>query len=234
MKRYLVSMLGAALLAAVLAPLPAAAQKIEVLWLGQSAVRITSTTGKVVMIDPYLIRNPKTPKKWKDLKALGKIDVILITHGHFDHTADVGALAKLVAERLEPEGGALLHIAGTHVAGDLAGLLAKAGFTVRRAVIYEAREADCISAELISMIEAGGIDVALFFSPRTAKSFVTLAFEAGVSSACEGVTALCLSAAVAREAETIAWNEVRVAAHPDLDGLLALIDEFRRDAGLGA
>ena len=40
--------------------------------------------------------------------------------------------------------------------------------------------------------------------------------------------------AVAREAETIAWNEVRVAAHPDLDGLLALIDEFRRDAGLGA
>ena len=147
---------------------------------------------------------------------------------------DVGALARLVAERLEPEGGALLHIAGTHVAGDLAGLLAKAGFTVRRAVIYEAREADCISAELISMIEAGGIDVALFFSPRTAKSFVTLAFEAGVSSACEGVTALCLSAAVAREAETIAWNEVRVAAHPDLDGLLALIDEFRRDAGLGA
>ncbi|MCH8098612.1 MAG: uroporphyrinogen-III synthase [Proteobacteria bacterium] len=147
---------------------------------------------------------------------------------------DVGALARLVAERLEPKGGALLHIAGTHVAGDLAGLLAKAGFTVRRAVIYEAREADCISAELISMIEAGGIDVALFFSPRTAKSFVTLAFEAGVSSACEGVTALCLSAAVAREAETIAWNEVRVAAHPDLDGLLALIDEFRRDAGLGA
>lgn len=147
---------------------------------------------------------------------------------------DVGALARLVAERLEPKGGALLHIAGTHVAGDLAGLLAKAGFTVRRAVIYQAREADCISAELISMIEAGGIDVALFFSPRTAKSFVTLAFEAGVSSACEGVTALCLSAAVAREAETIAWNEVRVAAHPDLDGLLALIDEFRRDAGLGA
>ncbi len=149
-------------------------------------------------------------------------------------TGDVDALAKLVVERLEPKGGVLLHIAGTHVAGDLAGLLAKSGFTVRRAVIYQAREADCISAELIAMIEAGGIDVALFFSPRTAKSFVTLAFEAGVSSACEGVVALCLSAAVAREAGTIAWNEVRVASHPDLDGLLALIDEYRRDAGAGA
>ena len=149
-------------------------------------------------------------------------------------TGDVDALAKLVVERLDPKGGALLHVAGTHVAGDLAGLLAKAGFTVRRAVLYEARKADCISPELISMFEAGGIDVALFFSPRTAKSFVTLALEAGVTPACEGVTALCLSAAVAREAETIAWNEVRVASHPDLDGVLALIDEFRGDAGAGA
>ena len=147
---------------------------------------------------------------------------------------DVDALAKLVVERLDPKGGALLHVSGTHVAGDLAGLLATAGFKVRRAVIYEARKSDCISAELISMIEAGGIDVALFFSPRTAKSFVTLARKAGVTPACEGVTALCLSAAVAREAEAIAWNEVRVASHPDLDGVLALIDEFRRDAGVGA
>ncbi|MCH7711602.1 MAG: uroporphyrinogen-III synthase [Proteobacteria bacterium] len=146
---------------------------------------------------------------------------------------DIDALARLVAERLDPNRGALLHIAGTDVAGDLAGLLEKAGFTVRRAVVYRAREADRISAELIGMIAAGGIDIALFFSPRTAKSFVTLALEAGVSSACEGVTALCLSAAVAREAGAIAWNEVRVAAHPDLDGLLALIDEFRGDAGGG-
>jgi uroporphyrinogen-III synthase len=147
---------------------------------------------------------------------------------------DIDALAKLVAERLDPAGGALLHIAGTHVAGDLAGLLAKSGFTVRRAVIYEARKADCISPELIAMIEAGGIDMALFFSPRTAKSFVTLALEAGVAPACEGVAALCLSAAVARQAGAIAWYEVRVAPSPDLKGLLALIDEFRRDAGAGA
>ncbi len=104
MKRALVSMLGAALLALVLAPMPAAAQKAEVLWLGQAAVRITSTTGKVVMIDPSLRKHPKTPKKWKDLKALGKIDVILITHGHFDHTADVGALAKMTGAQVVGSG----------------------------------------------------------------------------------------------------------------------------------
>ncbi|MHA1536841.1 MAG: metal-dependent hydrolase [Alphaproteobacteria bacterium] len=112
MKRNLVSMLGAALLAAVLAPLPAAAQKAEVLWLGQASVRITSTTGKVIMIDPFLRKNPKTPKKWKDLKALGGIDVILITHGHFDHTADVGALAKLTGAKVVGSGALVGQLVG--------------------------------------------------------------------------------------------------------------------------
>ena len=69
--------------------------KTEVLWLGQAAFKITTPKGKVIVIDPYLTKNPKTPEKYKDLSALGHVDLILVTHGHFDHTADVPALAKL-------------------------------------------------------------------------------------------------------------------------------------------
>jgi len=69
--------------------------KIEVLWLGQSATRITTVTGKVIVIDPFLVKNPKTPAQYKDLNALGKVDLILVTHGHFDHFADAPALAKM-------------------------------------------------------------------------------------------------------------------------------------------
>ncbi len=69
--------------------------KTEVLWLGQSAFKITTPKGKVIVIDPYLTKNPKTPAQYKDLKALGHVDLILVTHGHFDHTADLPALAKL-------------------------------------------------------------------------------------------------------------------------------------------
>ena len=69
--------------------------RIEVLWMGQSATRITTVTGKVIVIDPFLLKNPKTPAQYKDLKALGKVDLILVTHGHFDHMADAPALAKL-------------------------------------------------------------------------------------------------------------------------------------------
>ena len=69
--------------------------KTEVLWLGQAATRITTPGGKVIMIDPWLTSNPKTPAAWKDLHALGKVDLILVTHAHGDHVADAPALAKL-------------------------------------------------------------------------------------------------------------------------------------------
>ena len=68
--------------------------KVEVLWLGQSAMRITTPTGKVIMVDPFILGNPKTPPAWKNLDAVGKLDLILVTHGHGDHYADAPALAQ--------------------------------------------------------------------------------------------------------------------------------------------
>lgn len=71
------------------------AQAFELQWFGQSAFKLTTETGKVIVIDPFLLKNPKTPDELKDLKKLGKVDLILVTHGHFDHTADVPELARL-------------------------------------------------------------------------------------------------------------------------------------------
>jgi len=68
--------------------------KIEVQWLGQSTTKITTLTGKVIVIDPFMVNNPKTPVAYKNLDAIGKVDVILVTHGHGDHTGDVAELAK--------------------------------------------------------------------------------------------------------------------------------------------
>ena len=74
-------------------PAWAQAAKAEVLWLGQAATKITTLTGKVIVIDPFLVNNPKTPPDYKNLDKLGKVDVILVTHGHGDHTGDVKDLA---------------------------------------------------------------------------------------------------------------------------------------------
>src|SRR5437867_13159963 len=64
--------------------------KTEVHWLGQAATKITTLTGKVIVIDPFLTNNPKTPPPYKNLDALGKVAVILFTHVHVDHVGTIG------------------------------------------------------------------------------------------------------------------------------------------------
>ena len=80
--------------AAMAQPAPAAG-KTEVLWLGQAAFRITTPGGKVIVTDHWLRQNPLTPPEYKNLEALGKVDLLLVTHGHFDHFADAPALAQM-------------------------------------------------------------------------------------------------------------------------------------------
>src|SRR3954470_22600202 len=77
-----------------------AQQQIEVLWLGHSTFRLTSTAGKVIVIDPFFLKNPKAPAKYRDLKAVGKVDLILVTHGHGDHVSDAAPLASLTGAQV--------------------------------------------------------------------------------------------------------------------------------------
>jgi L-ascorbate metabolism protein UlaG (beta-lactamase superfamily) len=85
------------------APGPAA-PAVEVVWLGQSAFKITSPGGKVIVTDPWLRTNPLTPAEYKKLEQFGKIDVLLVSHGHFDHVADAPALAQLYNTPLRAPG----------------------------------------------------------------------------------------------------------------------------------
>ncbi|MBC8412935.1 MAG: metal-dependent hydrolase [Nitrospira sp.] len=67
----------------------------ELQWYGQSAVKITTPGEKIILIDPFITGNPKTPEALKDLKKLGKIDLILLTHAHGDHIGDMASIAEL-------------------------------------------------------------------------------------------------------------------------------------------
>ena len=72
----------------------AAGGKLHLLWLGNSAWRITTPGGKIIVIDPWLTQNPSTPPEYKNLDKIGKMDVIFVTHAHQDHLGDAPALAK--------------------------------------------------------------------------------------------------------------------------------------------
>jgi len=79
--------------------MPALAQpvagSVKVQWLGQSTFKITTAAGKNIITDPWLKANPITPVEYKTLENLGKVDVLLVSHGHLDHFADAPAIAKL-------------------------------------------------------------------------------------------------------------------------------------------
>ena len=69
--------------------------QVTVQWLGHASFKLTSVAGKVILIDPYITKNPKLSAEQKDLTKLGKIDLILVTHAHGDHVGDGPALAKM-------------------------------------------------------------------------------------------------------------------------------------------
>lgn len=72
---------------------PAATGKTQLQWYGQSAFKITTPSGKVLLVDPWLT-NPVNPNGKTELANLNRVDLILITHGHFDHVGDAIAIGK--------------------------------------------------------------------------------------------------------------------------------------------
>lgn len=143
-------------------------------------------------------------------------------------SGDVNSLAELIAARVRPDIGPLLHIAGSDVAGDLAGQLAPKGFTLTRAALYQATKAESLSAEAVEALKRGEVKAALFYSPRTASAFAALAGD--IAPALGRATAICLSPAVAEAVEDLpgaaSWRDILTAAEPTQDALLAALDRF--------
>ncbi len=64
---------------------------IKLTWLGHSTFRIETPAGKVVIVDPWVSGNPMCPEPDKNV---AKADVLLCTHGHFDHIGDAVDIAR--------------------------------------------------------------------------------------------------------------------------------------------
>ena len=144
---------------------------------------------------------------------------------------DVDDLARLACERLAPQDGRLLHVAGSDVAGDLAGLLRDAGFATERVVLYEARPVAGLSPPTVAALRNGLVDFALFFSPRSSAIFARLTEQAGVTAGLRSVTAVSISAAADRALGELAFGARIIAEHPDQESLLAALDRTLAERG---
>jgi len=63
----------------------------RITYLGHATFRVVTPGDEQIIIDPFLTDNPSTPE---DMKEVDELDTILVTHGHFDHFADVIPLAQ--------------------------------------------------------------------------------------------------------------------------------------------
>src|SRR5436190_19101064 len=71
----------------------------QLTWYGQSAFRIVTPGGKVLLIDPWL-SNPVFENAKQEIAALKHVDLILITHGHSDHVGDGVEIGKKTRAKL--------------------------------------------------------------------------------------------------------------------------------------
>jgi L-ascorbate metabolism protein UlaG (beta-lactamase superfamily) len=63
---------------------------VEITWLGHGTFQLRLESGEVIVLDPWTDGNPAYPAN----HSFERIDVMLISHGHFDHIHDAVPLAK--------------------------------------------------------------------------------------------------------------------------------------------
>ena len=66
-------------------------------WIGHGTWRVRSAKQKEILIDPWVMNNPVAPEK---LKTIDTLDLMLITHGHFDHIHDALEIARRTKPRI--------------------------------------------------------------------------------------------------------------------------------------
>lgn len=136
------------------------------------------------------------------------------------------SLAAAIIERLSPQHGGLLHLAGRDVAGDLPEQLGRHGFRFERVTVYRAEAAEALSSRGRRLLRDGLVQRVALFSPRSAAVFVDLVARAGLEHCLGQLTALAISRNAAAGS---GWREIKIAASPSREAMIALAADATTD-----
>jgi uroporphyrinogen-III synthase len=129
---------------------------------------------------------------------------------------DGAALHRTLEEAHLQPGLKLLHPCARHVARTFD--LAETPVTAWP--VYEAKAAETLSDACLAHLDAGDIDTALFYSPRSGTIFAELIEKYRRTEALKAIKALCFSASVVKSVGHLPWADVRQAQRPDHAAML--------------
>jgi uroporphyrinogen-III synthase len=151
-------------------------------------------------------------------------------YGFTDVTAAGNSLASL-AEILAHArlAGPVFYPAGRDISGDLAKSLAPYGVMVITAQVYAMNPVAALPLELREDLVSGAIEAAMFYSRRTAETFVRLAGDGLGRAARTRLAMLCLSENVAEPLVGAHFVRVSLADYPSEEAMMGLALSFARD-----
>lgn len=180
----------------------------------QALIVTSSNAPRVAIIDDTLLQMP--------IYAVGDATKEACIQRGFENVisagGDASALAVLIADRLKPDDGKLLHLRGSDVAGDVGGLLRACGFQVDNAICYRAIDNPAFKAQIKDII-AQNRGFILFHSPKGAERFAAAIGDTKL----ENFIAVTISQAAAEPIKNLGWREVRIAPHPKEEEMLLLL-----------
>lgn len=132
-------------------------------------------------------------------------------------------LAAEIIRRPQTASGPLLHLAGDHLAFDMAASLAPHGIAVKVVRAYQTVAAKTLPAEAVSALANNALDAVILMSPLTASTWATLATAVTDASNLARIAHICLSAKVASALPPPLSPAALIANTPQIDEIVTLL-----------
>lgn len=163
--------------------------------------------------------------------AVGDATAAEAKRAGFSDVESAGGNLALLVQRLAHTRltGPIFYPSGRQPAGDLAKSLAPYGVMVVTARVYDMVPCREIAPEIMAQLQGGTIDAALFYSRRTAQSFLDCVGQRLNMEERRHLAMLCISESVAEPLIAAHFVRISLADQPDEDAMMSLALSFARE-----
>jgi uroporphyrinogen-III synthase len=134
--------------------------------------------------------------------------------------SDVGQLVNFILANIS-KSSAMLYLRAKDVSRDLIRELKE--FNLKDLVVYQAKEAQKISPEILELLMKKKIHTICFFSPRSAEIFINLIKKHDTISF-NPIKAFAISKNVAKIITQLSWHEIKIAKKPNQQAMIELFE----------